>query len=77
MHYVYILKDNKTRNLYYGYTNNLERRIQEHGNKNKSYELIYYEAYKSELDVRNRERRLKYYAQALSALKVRLKESLK
>lgn len=40
-------------------------------------ELIYYEAYKSEIDGRNRERRLKHYAQALTALKTRLKESLK
>jgi len=60
----------------YGYANNLERRIAEH-NRVKKRELIYYEAYKSESDARNRERRLKQYAQALTVLKVRLKESLK
>ncbi len=76
MYYVYILRNNKTNELYYGFSNNLERRIAEH-NKRQPQELIYYEAYKSELDARNRERRLKQYAQALTALKIRLKESLK
>ncbi|MDP2924432.1 MAG: GIY-YIG nuclease family protein [Candidatus Omnitrophota bacterium] len=61
--------------MYYGYTNNLERRIAEH-NKKQKWELIYYEAYKSELDARDRERRLKHYAQALTALRGRLKRSL-
>jgi putative endonuclease len=77
MHYVYVLKDNESGELYYGYTNNLERRISEHNDKKQLWELSYYEAYKSETDARNRERRLKNYAQALTALKIRLKESLK
>ena len=76
MYYMYILKNNKTNELYYGFSNNLERRIAEH-NRRQPQELVYYEAYKSESDARNRERRLKQYAQALTALKVRLKESLK
>jgi len=76
MYYVYVLKDIKTKELYYGYTNNLERRIKEH-NKKQLNELIYYEAYKAEVDARDRERRLKHYAQALAALKGRLKESLR
>jgi len=76
MYYVYVLKNNRTKEFYYGYTNNLKRRISEH-NKNQKCELIYYEAYKAEADARNRERRLKHYAQALTALKMRLKESLK
>lgn len=77
MYYVYVLKDNRTNELYYGYTNNLKRRIVEHKNKKQSWELIYYESYKAEADARNREKRLKNYAQALTALKTRLKESLK
>ena len=76
MHYVYVLKDKETNELYYGYTNNLKQRISKH-NKERNWELIYYEAYKAESDARNRERRLKYYAQALTALKARLRESLK
>ena len=76
MYYVYIIRNVKTKELYYGYTNNLDRRFVEHNNKRSS-ELIYYEAYKEESDARAREKRLKNYAQALTALKGRLKESLK
>ena len=76
MYYVYILRNIETNELYYGYTNNLERRIEQH-NQNLRYELVYYEAYKSEIDARSRERRLKNYAQALTVLKTRLNESLK
>lgn len=75
MYYIYVLKNKQSTELYYGYTNNLERRINEH-NKEQKGELIYYEAYKSEIDACNREKRLKKYAQALTALKERIKESL-
>ena len=63
MYYVYILKSIRTNKLYYGFSSNLDRRIAEH-NKRQSPELVYYEAYKSETDACNRERRLKHYAQA-------------
>ncbi len=76
MYYIYVLKDIKTNELYYGYTSNLERRINEH-NTQRDKELIYYEAYKVEFDARYRERQLKRYAQAATSLKRRLKESLK
>ena len=76
MYYVYVLRNSINKELYYGYTNNLQRRFAQH-NENKQFELIYYEAYKSEVDARNREKRLKHYAQALTALKVRLENSLK
>ncbi|MDD5292254.1 MAG: GIY-YIG nuclease family protein [Candidatus Omnitrophica bacterium] len=76
MYYVYILKNTRTNELYYGYTNNIERRIAEHSRKQPQ-ELVYYEAYKSESDARNREMKLKHHAQALTALKGRLSESLK
>lgn len=76
MYYVYVLKYTKTNSLYYGYTNNLERRISEHNNI-QDCELVYFEAYKAETDARKREKRLKHYAQALTALKTRLIESLK
>jgi putative endonuclease len=75
MYYIYMLKSKTRSELYYGYTNNLERRVTEH-NKKQNWDLVYYEAYKSELDARDRERRLKHYAQALTALKGRLKKSL-
>lgn len=76
MFYVYILKNFITKELYYGYTKNVERRVSEH-NKSQKWELVYFEAYKSEIDARKREKRLKYYAQALTALKQRIFESLK
>ncbi|MFH1782930.1 MAG: GIY-YIG nuclease family protein [Candidatus Omnitrophota bacterium] len=76
MYYVYVLRGVKDKEFYCGYTGNLKKRFKEH-NKNKNYELLYYEAYKTKKDAYNRERQLKHHAQALTALKVRLKESLK
>ncbi|HOW87652.1 MAG TPA: GIY-YIG nuclease family protein [Candidatus Omnitrophota bacterium] len=75
MHYVYVLKNKSTQDLYYGYSSNLKRRMAEHQAKG-SWELKYYEAYRSETDARDRERKLKHYAQALTALKQRIKRSL-
>jgi putative endonuclease len=77
MHYTYVLKNNRTNKLYYGYTNNIERRFKEHNNGHLKWTLIYYEAYRTESDARVREKRLKHYAQTLTALKSRLSESLK
>lgn len=76
MYFVYLLKNDKTNNLYYGYTNNLQRRLKEHNNTDKKWKLIYYEAYISESDARQREKRLKDYGQSRSHLKNRLKSSL-
>ncbi len=76
MYYVYVLKNENTQELYYGYTYNLERRFDEH-NTNRKWKLIYYEAYLSELDAREREIKLKQYGQTRTHLKNRLKKSLK
>lgn len=75
MFYVYVLKNRDTQTLYYGYTNDLARRLMEH-ERNGFQELVYYEAYKVEADARRRERQLKHHAQALTALKARMKEPL-
>jgi putative endonuclease len=75
MHFVYVLINNKNKEIYYGYTNNIERRLEEH-NKDGSWKLVYYEAYLEELDARDRERKLKYYGQSRNHLKNRLKRSL-
>lgn len=77
MYYVYVLKERRANKLYYGYTSNLQGRINAHNKKCRKWDLVYYEAYKSEYDARNREKRLKQHAQALTALKSRLKKSLK
>ena len=76
MYYVYVLRNTVTSQLYYGYTNELQRRLKQHRRSQGSCELVYYEAYKAEADARRRERQLKHHAQALTALKVRLTESL-
>ena len=74
MHYVYVLKNKKAQEIYYGYTNNLERRIADH-NRNQEWILVYYEAYLAEKDTRERERKLKHYGQSKAQLKNRIKES--
>jgi len=83
MFYVYILRSKKDYNLYIGSTDNLRRRFIEHNNRKvfstKSrapFELIYYEAYKSENDARKRESNLKLRSKAFSQLKKRIQYSL-
>ncbi len=73
MYFIYLLKHEKTGELYYGYTNNVERRSEEHG---REWMLIYYEAYLTESDARKREEKLKHYGQSRTHLKNRLKSSL-
>ena len=84
MFYVYILRSMKNNNLYTGSTNDLRKRFEEHNagkseytKKYRPYEIVYYEAYKSEVDARKRESNLKLRANALSQLKRRIIESLK
>ena len=76
MHYVYVLQSLRTSQLYYGYTNNMQRRFTEHQQQSGLWKLVYYEACGAEGDARRRERQLKHHAQALVALKGRLTGSL-
>jgi len=82
MFYVYFLK-NESNEIYYGSTNDLKRRILEHNNgksfatKGHDWKLVYYEAYYSEQDAREREHQLKYHGQALAKVKQRIKKSFK
>ena len=83
MFYVYLLRSQKDRDLYIGFTNNLERRIKEHNDglvaSTKSrmpFELMYYEGYKAEKDARQRERNLKLRSRAFAQLKKRIIDSL-
>jgi putative endonuclease len=66
MHYVYVLRSLKDSKFYIGYTENLERRLNEHNDgkvtstKHRSpFELVYYEACKNQKDALRRERYLK------------------
>jgi putative endonuclease len=83
MFFVYLLRSKKDKKLYYGFTKDLRRRIQEHNSGlNKStkfrrpFELIYYEAYKSEKDAKHRGKMLKLFGRALGGLKRRIGWSL-
>jgi len=83
MHYVYLLKSQKSKWVYIGYTSNLTKRLSEH-NSGKNYStrkylpirLVYYETYSSKLDAIERQRQLKHYGSSLQKLKERLRESL-
>jgi putative endonuclease len=77
MFYVYVL-ESTAKKLYFGYTNDLKRRLKEHQKgdsfttRHDKWELIYYEAYKSTSDARNREKQIKSYGQAWRQLKSRI-----
>ena len=75
MYYVYVIRNKVTKKTYIGFSNDLRRRFGEH--KRKTPELLYYEAYKSEKDARDRERKLKQRGQTLRWLKERIKVSLR
>lgn len=84
MFYVYILKSKTDKELYFGSTNDLKRRLNEHNKgkvkstqSRKPFDLVYYEAYKNENDARIRERNLKYRRNAYSQLKRRIVKSIK
>ena len=76
MFYTYCLQNKKNKELYYGYSNDLKRRLTEHRQVDKKWILIYYEAYRSENDARKREKKLKHYGQSRTHLKRRISESL-
>jgi len=83
MFYVYLLKSKKDNKLYLGSTNDLERRLKEHNDgkvfstkPRRPFELIYYEAYKSEKDARYREKNLKLRSRAYTQLKKRILGSI-
>ena len=77
MYYVYILRSLKDNKYYTGYTNNLERRLQDH-NRGKSesvrhggpFELIHSEEYTTKIEAIQREIQIKKYkgGQALKRL---------
>ncbi len=83
MFYVYVLKISKGGQLYIGYTNDLRRRLQEHLKGQSEYtkhrkptNLVYYEAYTSEKDAREREKVLKQFKATYGHLKKRIKRSI-
>jgi len=84
MHYFYLIQSiKKPDTIYSGSTNNLEKRIEEH-NQGKAFStkrylpwrLVYYEAYVSEADAREREQKFKRHGKGNHELKKRIKRSL-
>ena len=82
MYYVYIIRSFKDKNLYIGYSANLKKRLQEHQNgrvrstkPRKPFEVIFYEAYRSKIDAKRRERYLKTN-KGKTTVKTMLKHSL-
>ena len=81
MYYVYLLvsEDGKT---YIGYTSDLRRRLNEHNKglnkstRGRKWKLVYYEAFLSEKDAKEREKKLKYRGSAKRKLLERLSNSL-
>ena len=81
---VYLIKHNQIGEIYIGFTNNLKARLLSHnsgGNKSTKrlkgkWILIYAEAYRSEQDARERERKLKQYGQSKQRLLKRVSRSL-
>jgi len=83
MHLVYIIKSLKRDLLYIGYTNNIEKRLQEHNNgdsfttsKYKPWTLVYLEGYLSEEDAKHREKMIKQFGKVYSQLKRRIAKSI-
>lgn len=83
MFYMYVLKSLKDGKLYFGSTNDLKRRFQEHQNGlqqstkgRRPFILVYYEAYKSEVDARTREHQIKRGKRAYEMLKKRIENSI-
>jgi len=83
MYHVYIIKSKEDNSLYVGYTNDIERRLQEHNSGRVGYTkthrpwtLVYYESFVSLEDTKEREKGLKHFGKAFGQLKKRIKNSL-
>ena len=83
MHYVYVLKSQKSLKLYSGSTSDLKARIIEHNkglNRSTKYgipwKLVYYEAFLNKSDATEREASLKQGSSTIGHLKKRIKNSL-
>lgn len=77
------MQSKKDKSIYIGYTNDLKRRVEEHNKglcdstkDTGPYRVVTYEAYSSEIDARNRERRLKQFKNAYKELMKRIQNCL-
>lgn len=85
MFYTYLLFNTKTRKYYVGYTSNLVERFEQHiswYNESTAYEsafwkLVYYEAYLTESDARNRELKFKNHGRWIQEIKKRIENGIR
>lgn len=82
MFYVYLLQNERDA-IYIGYSADLQERLKAHQKKkpkytrkSKNWRLVYYEAFQSEQDAKEREQTLKNYGSTLGQLKKRIRRSL-
>lgn len=82
MYYVYILKSLETGKMYIGFSSNLKQRVKQHlhgqvhtTRRMGRIELVFYEAFKLEIDARHREKYFKT-TKGKRALKIMLKSCL-
>lgn len=83
MHYVYVIQSETFKSLYFGITEDLNKRLQDHNSGKvrstrfgKPWRYIYIEGYRSKADAEDRELTLKQYGNARTYVKKRLKRSL-
>lgn len=83
MYFVYVLKMNNGQ-IYMGFTNNLQKRLEKHNSgsvfttsKYLPATLTYFECYRSKKDALQREKMLKRYGSTWSHLKRRIFNSLR
>lgn len=83
MYYFYVLKSEKLNSCYYGFTNNLKRRFEEHNCGNSKFtkagvpwKIVYYEAYSSKDDAMEREKQIKRRKNSYSLLRRRIRKSI-
>ncbi len=82
MYYVYLLQNKSKTKTYLGFSQDLKKRLKEHNSGRSLYtegdewNLVYYEAFLSELDARRREAKLKQNRNAKNCLFKRVENSL-
>lgn len=83
MHYVYILKSKRDDKCYIGSINDLRKRLKLHNDgkvfstkHRRPLALVYYEAFYSEIDARQREQKLKNYGKTTTELYKKISNSL-
>lgn len=84
MHYLYLIQNDETRELYIGTTDNLKQRLSTHNSGGRKFTTrrrgiwiyVYAEAYRSKADAEAREKKLKHHGTVKYALLKRLNKSL-